>query len=142
MKSKTPKIEICVDRLHEHYTKLLNRVNDDSHSVLDVEGIEFDDAFFTAAEVEGGVKLLKNYKSAGNSFITGELVKALADTPPFIDFLTFMFNHVCHCGLPSSWNSLKLTSLYKNKGDKQTAANYRGLCIMDTIPKLYALLLN
>lgn len=56
--------------------------------------------------------------------------------------LTFVFNQVCKTGLPQSWNQLKLTSLYKNKGDSKLATNYRGLCIMSTVAKLYALALN
>lgn len=55
-------------------------------------------------DVELAIRKLKNNKSSGSSFITGELVKQLGRNESVIEFLAFVFNHVCKTGLPVSWN--------------------------------------
>lgn len=107
-----------------------------------LDPVAYDYEFISELEVYVAIQKLKNYKSAGNSYVTGELVRELGKCNYFVEYLTFMFNHICRSGLPNSWNKLKLTSLFKGKGDSTLATNYRGLCIMNTIPKLYAIVLN
>ena len=43
--------------------------------------------------------------------------------------LAILFNQVLRDGVPSSWNTLTLTSLYK-KGPPEDPSNYQGIAVM------------
>lgn len=86
-----------------------------------------------------GITRLKNNKALGNSWMSAELFKQLAE--PLAPALTVMFNYIRHFGTPPIWNRALLLSLYK-KGNPKLADNYRGLSIMGALPKLYATIMS
>ena len=45
-------------------------------------------------------------------------------------------------GVTASWNVLRMSSLYKGKGDVSDPNKYRGLSVMTTLPKVYSVILN
>ena len=96
---------------------------------------------FDCDNVRNGIIALKNNKSLGNTFVTPEILKYFNCTP-LCECLALMFNYVGEQGVPNGWNVLNVTSLYKNKGARDDAHNYRGLSVMSTIPKLYSIVLN
>lgn len=80
---------------------------------------------------------MKNNKALGNCNINAEFFKA-ASCDNFYEFMSIFFNSLVCNGLPSAWNVLSLTSLFKNKGEKSCADNYRGLAVMNAFAKLFA----
>ena len=44
-------------------------------------------------------------------------------------------------GIPEQWNTSRVTPVFK-KGDDTLAANYRPICVMGPLAKLYATCLN
>ena len=54
--------------------------------------MEIDHDFITVSDLEQAIAKLKNNKSSGNSFITGELLKTLSASPQFMACIHFMFN--------------------------------------------------
>ena len=93
----------------------------------------------TAAEVQAGIRRLKNNKALGDTWISAELLKQLSDT--LAPALAIVFNHVRYHGTPPSWNKVHLLSLFK-KGDPSLPSNYRGLSIMGVLPKLYGTIMT
>lgn len=96
---------------------------------------------FDDTNVIDGISLLKNGKAAGTSFVTAELLKATM-CKGLVESLRMLFNYVGWTDVPTDWNTLKLSSLFKNKGSVMDPNMYRGLSVMSTIPKLYSILLN
>lgn len=84
---------------------------------------------------------LRNNKASGESFISNELLKCI-DSPHYMVFIAKMFNYFGKVGLPPDWNILTLKSIYKNRGEKNNADNYRGISVMGALPKLYSTVLN
>jgi hypothetical protein len=77
-------------------------------------GIEYDN-LFTYDDIVQGIGALKTNKSCGNSFVSPELLKTLSCPNMILCFVEF-FNIIGKLGVPSDWNMLRITSLYKNKG--------------------------
>lgn len=93
---------------------------------------------FTCDEIDVCLAKLKSRKSSAGLFVTGELLRAV-ETTGFTASVTALFNAVAVHGMPRGWNKLKLTSLYKGKGDELCGGNYRGISVMGIIPKLYSM---
>ena len=92
---------------------------------------------FTPQELEGAMRKINKNKSY-NGICPG-LVASLPLT--WLMFLLNIFNMV-FSGLfyPISWCHDKLITLYKS-GNKMDCGNYRGISIMDTLAKLYDLMI-
>ena len=54
--------------------------------------------------------------------------------------LTTLFNMISKKGIPIDWNTITVTSLHK-KGPVNDPSNYRGLAVMQCLPKLYSTIL-
>jgi len=79
-------------------------------------------------------------KRSSYSGLCPGLLKWIPDT--WIAYLCHIFNVVfCDGEYPLEWQASKLTILFK-KGDRMNCGNYRGLSIMDTLSKVYDILLN
>ena len=56
---------------------------------------------------------------------------------------TKMFNTILNSGvIPTEWTLGQLTSIFKNKGDRKKATNYRGITILSCLSKLFTSVLN
>lgn len=93
--------------------------------------------FFTVDDIALGISSLKNNKSIGNCHISADVLKVFR-CEKFCALLCVLFNAWVEQGLPSTWTSLHLTSLFKNKGDRTIPSNYRGLSVMNCFAKLYS----
>ena len=90
-------------------------------------------------ELRKALSLLKNHKAPGCDRITGEYLKAFAES--FGDILLKIFQKLFSQNIyPSEWVSNFLKPIYK-KGDSLDTDNYRGLAIGAAMAKLYSLIL-
>ena len=55
--------------------------------------------------------------------------------------LSTLFWHVATTAIPDSWKISAVTAVYK-KGPPDVASNYRAICVMGPVPKLFMSCLN
>jgi hypothetical protein len=87
-----------------------------------------------------GISLLKNNKALGNCNISPEVIKQLR-SQPFCELILLLFNNITKLGMPDDWNTLDIVSLHK-KGSIDDPNNFRGLSVMHTFAKLFAICVN
>ena len=96
-----------------------------------------DESSPTEVEIIEAIKTLKNNKCQGSDNISNEQVKC-QNSNIFIKWILVMM-----CSLwmvakyPSSWYKAIICCLYKNKGSRSSAVNYRGLSINATLSKVF-----
>ena len=104
--------------------------------VLPPEGIEINTDIPSESEVEDARKRFKNGKCQGTDNIYGEEIKYNLSNR-FMIYLMLLISTVwTSFKLPSSWLVSSITCLFKNKGSRSDAGNYRGLSIMSTCSKI------
>ena len=81
-------------------------------------------------------KRFKNGKCQGTDKIYGEEVKYNTSNRFMIYLMLFITTIWTTFVLPSSWLISSITCLFKNKGSRSEACNYRGLSIMSTCSKI------
>lgn len=105
----------------------------------DCPSMPITDSPFTPYETDLAIRRLKNNKSGGLSGIPPGFLKLL--TPNWIVFVTLLFNFVMNSAIiPAQWVMSRLVVLYK-KGSREICDNYRGISIMDSIAKLFDMML-
>ncbi|KAL5155233.1 LINE-1 retrotransposable element ORF2 protein [Glycine soja] len=87
-------------------------------------------------EVKEALKRMSNGKAVGPDNIPIEVWKTLGDRG--LEWLTKLFNEIMRSKrMPEEWRRSTLVPIYKNKGDIQNCANYRGIKLMSHIMKLW-----
>ncbi|KAH1204248.1 3-isopropylmalate dehydratase large subunit, chloroplastic [Glycine max] len=77
-------------------------------------------------EVKEALKRMSNGKAVGPDNIPIEVWKTLGDRG--LEWLTKLFNEIMRSKrMPEEWRRSTLVPIYKNKGDIQNCANYRGI---------------
>lgn len=95
---------------------------------------------FTTEEVEKCIKELKNSKDSGPMAIEVQIFKK--NSAILAPLICTIFNNLLQFGFfPNSWKKSFLIPLPK-KGNNQDLANYRGICIQSTLPKIFDKLLT
>ena len=96
---------------------------------------------FTETEIRNFVKSLKNNKAAGIDGILNEFIKHTIDI--LITLYVKLFNKILDTGdLPEDWLTGLIIPIYKNKGSKDDANNYRGITLLSCLGKLFTSILN
>ena len=91
-------------------------------------------------EVQKEMKTFKNGRSLGTDLLHPEHLK-YNNSNRFLVYLMLLLTTIWTTfTIPSSWLISSITCLYKNKGSRSDAANYRGLSIMSTCSKILAAL--
>ncbi|RZB55499.1 Villin-4 isoform D [Glycine soja] len=87
-------------------------------------------------EVKEALKKMSNGKAVGPDNIPIEVWKTLGDRG--LEWLTKLFNEIMRSKrMPEEWRRSTLVPIYKNKGDIQNCANYRGIKLMSHTMKLW-----
>ncbi|KAH1218442.1 LINE-1 retrotransposable element ORF2 protein [Glycine max] len=87
-------------------------------------------------EVKEALKRMSNGKAVGPDNIPIEVWKTLGDRG--LEWLTELFNEIMRSKrMPEEWRRSTLVPIYKNKGDIQNCANYRGIKLMSHTMKLW-----
>ncbi|KAH1220391.1 LINE-1 retrotransposable element ORF2 protein [Glycine max] len=87
-------------------------------------------------EVKEAFKRMSNGKAVGPDNIPIEVWKTLGDRG--LEWLTKLFNEIMRSKrMPEEWRRSTLVLIYKNKGDIQNCANYRGIKLMSHTMKLW-----
>lgn len=119
--------------------------NDHDDTTLD-ETIECDienevNQPITEAEILQNVKLLKNNKASGIDCIVNEHIKSTAHL--LLPTYCKLFNIILDTGIiPESWTVGIIKPIYKNKGDPNSAENYRPITMLSCFGKLFTSILN
>ena len=99
------------------------------------------DAPITAKEIHDQISKLKNKKASGTDTVLNEMIKHgryyLMPSPERI------FNEIIENGtFPTEWNIGVIKPIYKQKGDKKSPANYRGITLTSCLGKLFTSILQ
>ena len=96
---------------------------------------------FSEQEIRKFVKNLKNNKAAGIDEIINEYIKSSIDL--MLPIYIKLFNRVLDTGeIPEDWLTGMIIPIYKNKGSKEDANNYRGITLLSCVGKLFTSILN
>ena len=104
--------------------------------ILPPEDITTNSDIPTVDEVNEARKKLKNGKCQGTDKIFAEELKYNTSNRFLIYFMLLITTVWTTFVLPSSWLKSSITCLFKNKGSRSEACNYRGLSIMATCSKI------
>ena len=95
---------------------------------------------FTLEELKENLKKLKNNKAPGLDGIQNEMIKC--SSKEILDLILAFFNLSLRLGLSSvPWCQGILSPIHKD-GHKADPENYRGICLMNCLMKLYCMLIN
>jgi hypothetical protein len=91
-------------------------------------------------EIKKAIFDLKKRKSAGPDRILNEVIKYT--NPIMINYYMKIFNVILKTGIyPKSWKESFTISIYKS-GDKTDPNNYRGVSLINCLPKIVNTILN
>ena len=126
---------ISNEALKEHYAQLFQsnlRVAGTSTPVLSSE------TELTKDELDKALTKLTNDKAPGRSGIRPELIKYAGQR--LKDKLLVIMNSYWMRGveIPREWIDAEVISIYKRKGSRKDASNYRSIFLLDVIGKVYA----
>ncbi|KAF4532489.1 hypothetical protein B566_EDAN003065, partial [Ephemera danica] len=100
------------------------------------------DAPFTESELIFALKSLKNKKAPGIDGIPAEFYKRAASNTGILKTWLQSFNAIFAMGeYHSEWETSIIHTIYKNKGDKNSPDNYRGIALAPVLSKVYSKLL-
>jgi hypothetical protein len=128
------------DRWKEYFTELLNAdILDNSKRRKNLYGAESMVSEVTQEEIYEAIKDLKNWKSPGSDEIPAEFIKYGGKKMQNLLF------RICRKiwkdkNIPKSWNEAIVEPIYK-KGDKSICENYRGISLLNSAYKVFAIIL-
>ena len=129
---------------YNHFKNLNQNINNDQNfdpNNIANEGDDFLNSDFTFEELSNIVKNLKNNKSNGIDNIINEFIKYSPIEYKLI--ILKLFNLILKTGvLPKNWCISFISPIYKNKGSKNDANNYRGISLISCLGKLFTALIN
>ena len=97
------------------------------------------DTSFTPIEVSDNLDKLDSNKACGIDGVSPGVLRILPDE--WIIIVTLILNNIFLNALyPSSWAIAKMFMIYK-KGCRLLPSNYRGISIINCLPKLYDMIL-
>ena len=135
-----------LDRWAQHSNNILNRpssISDEAiESLPQVDMNHSLDRPPTTKEVEKAIKALSVGKAPGADAIPAEVFKA--GGPGLVSKLTELFSSVWAAGaVPQDFKDASIVYIYKNKGNRNSCDNYRGISLLSIAGKMLArLLLN
>ncbi|CAF4361549.1 unnamed protein product, partial [Rotaria magnacalcarata] len=104
----------------------------DSISIPNISTLEIQrqDKIPTLEEIQLALSQMKSKKAPGNDGIIVDILKA-GGTPGLIWLKELSVEIWENERIPENWSSAILIPLFKNKGDKTSCDNYRGICLLN-----------
>ncbi|OXA46526.1 LINE-1 reverse transcriptase [Folsomia candida] len=94
------------------------------------------DFSFSLSEIRSTIKKLKNYKAPGIDGVTPEMLKIVS--PSISPILCYLLNLSSEQAIyPQCLKETIITPVYKKKGAKNDAGNYRPISVVPVIAKVY-----
>ena len=121
-------------------TQVLLKCSETGSGFVHDDPVGFLDADISFSEIQEAIKELSNLKASGLDGLPNEFLKALPGS--YQRLLLELFNQVKESGvLPKGWNAGRLVLIHK-KDEAELLTNYRPLTVINSIPALYAKILN
>jgi hypothetical protein len=96
---------------------------------------------FSTEEIIKAIRKLKSNKSCASDQIINEFLKASPEK--LSPILAKLFNIILLSGkVPTEWTIGEIIPIYKNKGSRDVAGNYRGITILSCFGKLFTSVVN
>ena len=133
-------------RWAEHFESVLNRPSSiNSESIESLPQIPVNtslDGPPTSSETKSAISVLSFNKAPGADSIPAEVFAFGGDH--LVEILTKLFCQMWECGtIPQEFRDATIIHLYKNKGDRQSCDNHRGISLLSIAGKILArILLN
>ena len=141
------KSDISINTLFDFFKELnKNKFENDPdlHFENDVNSESTNDflnGVITADEIIKVIKKAKNNKSPGEDLIINEYIASTLDI--MIDVYVYLFNFVFDTGiLPEAWLIGNIIPVFKNKGNKFDAKNYKPITLLSCLGKVFTSILN
>ena len=133
-----------LERWIEHYSELYGPVGTADHQYIEqLPNLPERDVLDTPpdlAEVASMVNNLRSGRAAGMDEIPAELLKSGSDS--LCSQIHILINKCWTArSVPQSFKDAKISTLYKNKGDRGDCNNYRGISLLSVTGKLLARIL-
>ena len=139
--------KVSLETFAEHFKKLNTANTADTDITFQINPSEVSEHSFelnsaiSEEEVLKCLNRLKLNKAWASVLILNEFLKS-SKTKMLTIFTTF-FNLVFSTGIiPDEWSQGMISPIYKNKGDKTSPDNYRGITILSCFGKLFTAVLN
>ena len=139
--------KLSLEVFAEHFKKLnaVPQGETDLFSIIDpahVSNFNFElNSSITEQEVLKCINSLKLNKACASDLILNEFLKF--SKSKMLSAFTKLFNIVFTSGfIPDSWSQGIISPIYKNKGDKSSPDNYRGITLLSCFGKLFTSILN
>ena len=132
-----------IQEFYDHF-KLLNSCNDDSEEIPDLENVQNNEILntkITQNEILSAIRKLNNGKAPGPDRILIEYIKTTSQL--LLPLYEMFFNCILDTGhFPEQWSVGCIYPIYKNKGDRTDAQNYRPITILSCLGKVFTSILN
>ena len=143
--SKDKNCNINIGPLFEHFKNLSFKENINSFDprTAAADGTINEDlnSEFTFSEILLCIKKLQNNKASGIDQIINEYLKNCPDN--VVVLIVKLFNIILDTGLiPTEWCKGLINPIFKGKGSRKTANNYRGITLLSCLGKLFTSVLN
>ncbi len=131
------------EQLVDHFNSLLYKDRPLTFTPPDPPTLDpFLDDPFTEPEVHKAILSKSPSSAPGEDQLQYSFWKQVAADPESLTCLTTLFNHVFSSGkVPEDWHSAVVTMLYKGKGPRNLATNFRAISLTSTTLKIFETLL-
>ncbi|MGL5754370.1 MAG: reverse transcriptase domain-containing protein [Paraclostridium sp.] len=131
---------ICSNTLCQHYAELFSAHSANSADTLRPYTELDKENDFTMCELVEALKRLRNAKAPGRNGVRPELIRHGGSE---LRLALLRYFNKCwrgECSIPREWVDADVLSIYKQKGSRKSANNYRSIFLLDAIGKVYATL--
>ena len=144
-KGKEPQNRQKNNCTHNDLFEYFKKLNTDENSILEIEEKQQQECLLDEPihqeEINCCIKRLKADKASGLDGISNEYIKSTKSL--LLPIYTKLFNIIYDTGkFPNSWSVGVIKPIFKNKGDSKVPSNYRPICILSCLGKLFTMVLN
>jgi len=124
-------------KLNDSSYRDTNDCNYEAHEDIIIDSL---DRNFSVDEICKTISVMSRYKSCD---LSGNVADFFIDAKDFIaPYLMCIFNHIFDTGIyPEEWSKGVIVPIHK-KGCKSDPSNYRGITLINTMSKVFSLLLR